>query len=207
MNKRDISMAEAISRKTYRFRHLGRGPNSNSTQFLDEELAAVPVSDNREDFCRLSSFLPVIVLVPKSAVRDWAARKESWSNESIACLTDSGDVTSLLDLTKRFTDPSASDTVEFGEVTVCFSTMEIHRNSRPVTLTCKEFKTLTYLINNVRRVVSRDELLNEVWGYHCYPCTRTVDNHILRLRKKLETDPAHPKHFQTVQGIGYKFLP
>jgi DNA-binding response OmpR family regulator len=87
------------------------------------------------------------------------------------------------------------------------STMEIHRNGRPVILTCKEFKTLVYLIKNPRRVISRDELLNEVWGYQHYPCTRTVDNHILRLRKKLEPEPAHPKHFHTVHRSGYKFLP
>jgi DNA-binding response OmpR family regulator len=85
--------------------------------------------------------------------------------------------------------------------------MEIHHNGQPINLTCKEFKTLAYLIRNARRVISRDEFLNEVWGYQSYPCTRTVDNHILKLRKKLEADPAHPKYFQTVHGAGYKFLP
>jgi DNA-binding response OmpR family regulator len=104
-------------------------------------------------------------------------------------------------------NPDATDTFEFGGVKGCFSTMEIHRNGRLVILTCKEFKMLAYLIKNPRRVISRDELLNEVWGYENYPCTRTVDNHILRLRKKLETEPAHPKHFHTVHSSGYKFLP
>jgi DNA-binding response OmpR family regulator len=85
--------------------------------------------------------------------------------------------------------------------------MEIHRNGRPVILTYKEFKMLAYLIKNPRRVISREELLNEVWGYENYPSTRTVDNHILRLRKKLETAPAHPQHFHTVHSSGYKFLP
>jgi len=85
--------------------------------------------------------------------------------------------------------------------------MEIHRNGRPVILTCKEFKTLAYLIKNPRRVISRDELLSEVWGYANYPSTRTVDNHILKLRQKLERDPSRPVHFRTVQGAGYKFLP
>jgi len=56
-------------------------------------------------------------------------------------------------------------------------------------------------------VISREELLNEVWGYQNYPSTRTVDNHILRLRQKLENDPANPTHFLTVHGAGYKFLP
>ena len=85
--------------------------------------------------------------------------------------------------------------------------MEIHRNGRPVRLTFKEFKMLAYLIKNPRKVIPREELLNEVWRYENYPRTRTVDNHILKLRKKLEAEPAHPKHFHTVRSSGYKFLP
>jgi DNA-binding response OmpR family regulator len=85
--------------------------------------------------------------------------------------------------------------------------MEVHRNGQSVALTRKEFKTLEYLIKNARRVISRDELLNMVWGYEHYPCTRTVDNHIFRLRQKLECDPSRPVHFCTVHCTGYKFLP
>jgi DNA-binding response OmpR family regulator len=185
-----------------------REPNASSTQFLDEDLASVPVSGIPEEFRKLSRFLPVIVLIPKPAVRDKTTHRESSPNKSVACLTDSRVVSSPLAAAKAwFKHPSASDAFEFGEVIVCFSAMEIHRNGRPVTLTCKEFQTLEYLIKNPRRVISRDELLNEVWGYECYPCTRTVDNHILRLRQKLETEPARPKHFHTVHGAGYKFLP
>jgi len=58
-------------------------------------------------------------------------------------------------------------------------------------------------VQNPERVISRDELLNEVWGYQNYPSTRTVDNHILKLRQKLERDPANPVHFRTVHGVGY----
>jgi DNA-binding response OmpR family regulator len=76
-----------------------------------------------------------------------------------------------------------------------------------LSLTSKEFKLLAYLIKNPRRVISRGELLNEVWGYENYPCTRTVDNHILKLRKQLESEPGHPKHFRTVHCAGYSFLP
>jgi DNA-directed RNA polymerase subunit beta len=76
-----------------------------------------------------------------------------------------------------------------------------------VKLTRLEFKTLKYLAQNPGRVIARDELLNQVWGYKNYPCTRTVDNHILRLRQKLERDACRPIHFQTMHGVGYKFLP
>ena len=74
-------------------------------------------------------------------------------------------------------------------------------------MTPQEFKVLKYFAQNPERVISRDQLLNEVWGYASYPTTRTVDNHIMNLRQKLEEDPAHPTHFRTVHGVGYKFVP
>ena len=74
----------------------------------------------------------------------------------------------------------------FGDISIDFAKMEVIRDGRPVTLTPHEFKTLKYFTENPERVLSRDELLNQVWGYECYPSTRTVDNHILRLRQKLE---------------------
>jgi len=190
------------------FREPKTEPNGNSIHFLDEDLALVPASGIPEEFRKLSRFLPVIVLVPKSAVHDETTPKKPGPNKSVIGLIDTSDICSPLDAAKAWLkNPNATDTFEFGEVTGCFSTMEIQRNGRPVILTFKEFKTLAYLIKNPRRVISRDELLNEVWGYENYPCTRTVDNHILRLRKKLETEPGNPKHFHTVHSSGYKFLP
>jgi DNA-binding response OmpR family regulator len=182
--------------------------HSNPMHFLNEDLASVPVSGIAEEFRELSRFLPVIVLVPKSAVQDKTIQKKPGLKKFITGLIDTSEVCLPLDAAKAWLrNPNAIDTFEFGGVKGCFSTMEIHRNGRPVTLTSKEFKTLAYLIKNPRRVISRDELLNEVWGYENYPCTRTVDNHILRLRKKLETQPARPKHLHTVHSSGYKFLP
>jgi DNA-binding response OmpR family regulator len=181
--------------------------DSNPMHFLDEDLPSVPVSGVPEER-NLSRFLPVIVLVPKAAVHDQPTRRKLGPNKSVTGLTDTSNVCLPLDAAKAWLrNSSATNTFEFGGVAGCFSTMEIHRNGRPVTLTCKEFKTLEYLIKNTGRVISRDELLNKVWGYESYPCTRTVDNHKLQLRKKLETEPARPKHFHTVHSAGYKFLP
>ena len=97
--------------------------------------------------------------------------------------------------------------VQFGEVSVDFLAMEVRRSDHLVGLTAMEFKVLKFFVSNPKRVISRDQLLNEVWGYNKYPCTRTVDNHVLKLRQKLESEPADPIHFQTVHGIGYKFIP
>jgi DNA-binding winged helix-turn-helix (wHTH) protein len=100
-----------------------------------------------------------------------------------------------------------SDVVGFGAVCVNLSRMEVRRAGEPVVLTPLEFKLLRYFMLNPARVISRDELLNEVWGFDNYPCTRTVDSHMWRLRKKLEADPASPAHFHTVHAVGYKFVP
>jgi DNA-binding response OmpR family regulator len=182
--------------------------DSNPMHFLNEDLASVPVSGIPEEFRKLSRYLPVIVLVPKSAVHDKTTQKKPGPNKSVTGLIDTSDVCLPLDAAKAWLrNPNAIDTFEFGGVKGRFSTMEVHRNGRPVILRSKEFKTVAYLIKNPRRVISRDELLNEVWGYENYPCTRTVDNHILKLRQKLERDPSRPVHFRTVHGAGYKFLP
>ena len=90
---------------------------------------------------------------------------------------------------------------------VDFMKIEVVRRHEQIQLTVKEFRTLEFLIKNACRAISRDELLNKVWGYECYPCTRTVDNHIHRLRQKLENDPANPSHLVTLHGLGYKFMP
>jgi len=95
----------------------------------------------------------------------------------------------------------------FGACEVDFSKMSARRSGEPVTLTAHEFKLLKYFVENAQRVLSREELLNEVWGYNSYPTTRTVDNQILKLRQKLEPDSAEPHHLQTVYGAGYRFVP
>ena len=201
-------MAATMKAAVSPFRPPKTEPNTNSIHFLDEDLALVPASGVPEEFRKLSRFLPVIVLVPKSAVHHKTTQKKPGPNKPLTGLIDSSNACLPLYAAKAWLrNPNVTDTFEFGGVTGCFSTMEIHRNGRPVILTCKEFKMLAYLIKNPRKVISRDELLNEVWGYENYPCTRTVDNHILRLRKKLETEPAHPKHLHTVHSSGYKFLP
>ena len=201
-------MTATIKATIFPFAQAKNEFDSNPMRFLNEDLASVAVSGIPEEFRKLSRYMPVIVLVPKSAVHDKTTQKKPGANKAVTGLTNTRDVCLPLDAAKAWLrNPTATDTFEFGGVTGCFSTMEVHRNGRPVTLTGKEFKTLAYFIKNPRRVISRAELLNEVWGCENYPCTRTVDNHILRLRKKLETEPAHPKHFHTVHSSGYKFLP
>lgn len=99
------------------------------------------------------------------------------------------------------------DVFSFDDVVVNSTRMEVTKGGSPVTLTAQEFRTLKFFLENAERVVSREELLKQVWGYQELISTRTIDNHILKLRQKLETEPAKPVHFHTVHGIGYKFVP
>jgi DNA-binding response OmpR family regulator len=101
---------------------------------------------------------------------------------------------------------AASRQISFGQVTADFSSMEFARGGAPVILTAHEVKLLRYFIDHAEQVVTREELLNDVWGYTSYPTTRTVDNQVMKLRQKLEVDPAKPVHFRTMHGIGYKFV-
>jgi DNA-binding response OmpR family regulator len=96
--------------------------------------------------------------------------------------------------------------VAFGDVQVDFARMQAMKSGKQVLLTAHEFKLLRFFLDNPERVLSREELLNEVWGYNSYPTTRTVDNQILKLRQKLEGNPANPVHFCTVHGAGYRFV-
>lgn len=108
---------------------------------------------------------------------------------------------------RRSSLTTEKEVVQFGKVHIDFSTMEVRRSDRLVSLTAMEFKVLKFFVSNAYRVISREDLLNHVWGYDSYPCTRTVDNHVLKLRQKLEADISRPVHFRTVHRIGYKFIP
>ena len=99
------------------------------------------------------------------------------------------------------------DELHFDDVVVDFRSYEATKGGQPVELTRKEFQVLRHLASRPGEVVSRDELLNEVWGYENYPTTRTVDNHIATLRAKLEPGAVEPRYLRTVHGVGYKFTP
>jgi two-component system alkaline phosphatase synthesis response regulator PhoP len=94
----------------------------------------------------------------------------------------------------------------FGLVRADFRRAEITRDGAPLELSAREFKLLRYFIEHRGATISRDELLNEVWGYNAMPSTRTVDVHIAWLRQKLEPNPHYPQYILTIHGLGYKFV-
>lgn len=94
----------------------------------------------------------------------------------------------------------------FNDIELDFSRFQVTRSGQEVELTTKEFELLRFLVKHRGEVVTREQLLELVWGYDCFPTTRTVDNHILKLRHKLEPDPARPRYILSVYGEGYRFV-
>jgi DNA-binding response OmpR family regulator len=97
--------------------------------------------------------------------------------------------------------------VRFGETEIDIERRLVARKGKDVKITPAEYNLLLFFIQNADRVLTRDLILNSVWGYEYYPNTRTVDAHVVRLRQKFEHDPVAPKHFVTVHGVGYRFVP
>ena len=109
-------------------------------------------------------------------------------------------------LRRTQTEAALPDQLRFGDVEIDFRRYEARRNGKVVEMTPKEFAILRLLGARSGEVVTRDQLLDQVWGYDAYPVSRTVDNHVASLRAKLEADPAEPTHIRTVHGVGYRFI-
>ena len=110
-------------------------------------------------------------------------------------------------LRRKGDEGEAVEGVTFGDVEVDFTKFEATKGGRVLSLTAREFKILRFFAANRGQVVTRNELLDKVWGYKMFPSTRTVDNHIMRLRKQIEDDPSKPVFIVSVRGVGYKFNP
>ena len=175
---------------------------------LDLRLPAMSGRDVCRELKQQAPALPVIVLSAASDVSDKVLLLELGADDYVTKPFSPRELLARVRAALRRTARTgSSEIVSFGDISADFNKMEVLRNGEPVQLTAQEFKTLRFMAQNAERVISRDELLNEVWGYQNYPSTRTVDNHILKLRQKLERDPGNPVHFRTVHGMGYKFVP
>jgi DNA-binding response OmpR family regulator len=109
-------------------------------------------------------------------------------------------------LLRRSSETFAQESISFGNVVVDFKAYKASKGRESLALSAREFRLLQYLVKRRGIVVSREELLNQVWGYNVYPTTRTVDNHVARLRNKVEDNCEQPQHILTVHGVGYKFV-
>jgi DNA-binding response OmpR family regulator len=205
--------------------------------FTEERYTAVVAGDGQSGLQLFRSERPTAVvldlILPNISGRELCQKFKSLRNNVavvvLSAITDVADKVLLLELgaddyvTKPFSPreltarvraairrqrfPPSPAIYRFADCEIDFRRMSVQRNGLPVTLTAHEFKLLKYLTEKSEQVLTREELLNEVWGYNSYTTTRTVDNQILKLRQKLEPDPANPKHLLTIYGAGYRFVP
>ena len=185
---------------------------------LDLKLPGISGKELCREFKALAASVPVVILSANSEVEDKVLLLELGADDYVTkpfspkellarvrrAMRRSG-TKSQMD-SQVATKQHSHEVLILGDARIDFTSMEATRSGQAVTLTTQEFKLLKYLASSAGRVVSREELLNEVWGYQNYPSTRTVDNHILRLRQKLEPDPAEPRFLLTMHGAGYKLV-
>ena len=190
-----------------------------SAVLLDLKLPGMSGKELCREFKAIAASVPIVVLSANAEVEDKVLMLELGADDYV---TKPLSPRELLARVRRAMRRGASknpavagvpaknvshQVLTFGEARVDFTSMEAMQGGKEVTLTAQEFKLLKFFAASPGRVLTRDELLNEVWGYQNYPSTRTVDNHILRLRQKLEPDSANPRYFLTIHGAGYKFVP
>ncbi len=150
---------------------------------------------------------PVIILSAVTEVADKVLLLELGADDYVTKPFSPRELLARVQAALRRVQQRAPDAPQvFGDCAVDFPRMQVLRGGEAVSLTAHEFKLLRFLMENPERVISREELLTDVWGYNNYPTTRSVDNQILKLRQKLEADPANPRHFVTVHGAGYRFV-
>jgi DNA-binding response OmpR family regulator len=189
-----------------------------SVVVLDLKLPRLPGREVCRAFKAHAASVPVVVLSSNNDVEDKFVMLELGADdfvtkpfspkELLARVHRAMHRSSQLAVDERRSGPGVpQEFLAFDEVQIDFAGMVAMRGSTALSFTAQEFKLLKYFANFPCRVISREELLNTVWGYANYPTTRTVDNHVLRLRRKLEPDPANPRYFLTMHGSGYKFIP
>lgn len=179
-----------------------------SAVVLDLRLPAMSGRDVCREIKQAVPNLPVIIVSAVSDITDKVSLLEIGADDYVTKPFSPRELLARVRAAiRRSARTSPAEVYKFGEVLVNFTKMQVTRAGELVSLTAQEFKILRFMAQNPERVIPREELLNSVWGYKSYPTTRTVDNHMLKLRQKLEADPANPVHFRTVHGAGYKFVP
>lgn len=167
---------------------------------------------NGLDVCRLlrqrGMSVPIIMLTARGQETDKVVGLEVGADDYV---TKPFSVRELMARVRAQIRRSAQRSCEaevfrFGEVELDFRRQRATKAGQPLRLTAREFDLLKYFLRRQGETISRDELLDKVWGLTAYPLSRTVDNHIAKLRQKIERSPAEPEYLITVHGLGYKFL-
>ncbi len=153
---------------------------------------------------------PILMLTARGQMTDKVVGLKIGADDYLTKPFDMPELLARIEALLRRSTVGASqtftETYRFGEISVDFKRTEARRNVEKLELSAREFKLLRYFVEHRGATVSRDDLLNQVWGYDAMPTTRTIDVHIAQLRQKIETNPHEPQFILTVYGFGYKFV-
>lgn len=165
------------------------------------------------DVCRklreAGSTTPIIMLTARGAESDKIDGLESGADDYITKPFNLRELLARIKAILRRIQPDHSSLKEykFGNVVLDFDKYSAMKNGQEVELSPREFEMMRVFIEHENEIVTREQFLQQVWGYTHFPATRTVDNHIVKLRQKLENDPENPQHIITIHRMGYKFIP
>jgi two-component system alkaline phosphatase synthesis response regulator PhoP len=157
---------------------------------------------------------PILMLTAKGQVVDKVVGLKLGADDYLVKPFDMSELLARVEALLRRSTAAANgaagaptgESYRFGDVSVDFRKAEVTKGGETLELSAREFKLLKYFVEHRGAALTRDELLNEVWGYNAMPSTRTVDVHVAWLRQKLEDNPRHPQYILTVHGLGYKFV-
>jgi DNA-binding response OmpR family regulator len=152
---------------------------------------------------------PVLMLTARTLVMDKVQGLKLGADDYLTKPFDPDELLARIGALLRRAGPKSPPLLryQFGDVDIDFTRSQVQRNGSTVAIAGKELQLLRYLIENADRVISRNELMTQVWNYHESVSSRTIDVHIAWLRQKLEPDPQSPRHVHTVRGVGYRFTP
>jgi DNA-binding response OmpR family regulator len=212
---RDV-VARYLRREGYRTVEAADGREAR--MLLEQEAPSLVVLDvmlpgaDGLELCRwirARSDLPVIMLTARADEADRIVGLELGADDYVTKPFSPRELAVRVRTVLRRSAPSseAAERLEFGDVILDASAREVAKSGRILRLTMKEFDLLWFLASHPRRVFSRDQLMDRVWGYAAALDTGTVTVHIRRLREKIEDDPSRPRYLETVWGVGYRFAP
>jgi DNA-binding response OmpR family regulator len=152
--------------------------------------------------------LPIIMLTARGSEMDKVSGLDTGADDYITKPFSLPELLARVRAAFRRTseEPPAPEYCSFGNIRLDFVKLQAYAKGKEISLSAKEFAIMEYFISHEGEAIHRHDLLNEVWGYEAMPTTRTVDNFIMNLRKKLEENPSDPKHILGVRGIGYRFV-
>jgi two-component system alkaline phosphatase synthesis response regulator PhoP len=175
---------------------------------LDVMLPGRSGFDLCRDLRREGVATPILMLTARGEVLDRVLGLKLGADDYLVKPFETAELLARIEALLRRAQPDTEGgTFAFGDVRVDFKRVEVTKGGEPVELSALEFRLLRYFVEHRGEVLSRDRLLDEVWGYSAEVYSRTVDQHVATLRRKIESDPRRPRHVVTVHGLGYRFTP